>query len=375
MVTKIFKKDLARGLGIVARAATKNDAELSILSNVLLTVDKGRLRLSANDLELSISYWVDAQIIEDGDGIAVPVHALTDLIKALPNDIITLTVNPKTQTLNVCCGQSVADIKGIDAEEFPPMPVADLEDGLDLNVSDMKEIIRQVVFAASTNDPRPVLQGVLVNMTENNLTFAATDGFRISVKKIELSSPVQEPASIIIPARALGELARIAVDGKETIRMILPPGRGQVIFHMKNAELVSKLIDGNFPDYEVFFPKNFRTTVTLSTAAFLKACKQAEIIIRKPYMVYINILPKTEGLGKVEIFAQSKEIGTSDTALDATIAGEGLVIAFNVRYLREALEAITSPNVSLQVNTRNSPAMISPTDNTDFMHAIMPMWM
>jgi len=373
MKVNVSQQQLAHGLSIVSRAVSPRST-LPVLANILLTTDEGRVRLSATNLELGISCWIGAQIIEDGDGLTVPARTFTDLINTLPSDTVTLNVNSKTQTLNVRCGQNNTDIKGIDAQEFPPMPVADIEDGIDLNVSDMKEIIRQVVFAASTEDARPVLQGVSVTMAENILTLAATDGFRISVRKAALSNPVRKPASIIIPARALAELARIAADGEEIIHMILPPGRGQVIFHMKNTELVSQLIDGNFPDYKAILPKSFRTTVILSTAAFLKACKQAEIIAREgTNTIRLNIQPKTDGPGSVEISAQSEETGTSDIALDAAIEGEGLVIAFNVRYLREVLEVITTPSVSLQVNTSNSPGMITPTDTTEFLHVVMPM--
>jgi DNA polymerase-3 subunit beta len=179
----------------------------------------------------------------------------------------------------------------------------------------------------------------------------------------------------IIPARALSELARIATEGDQNITMIIPPGRGQVIFHMKDTELVSQLIDGNFPDYKVIVPRTFKTRTVVSTPALLKACRQAEIIAREGTNVArMNTMPAGDMKpGIVEISAQSEETGSSESKIDATIEGIPLLIAFNVRFLREVLEVIKTPNVSVETNAANTPAMIRPVGDDHFSHVIMPM--
>lgn len=372
MRASVSQQQLAHGLGIVSRAVSPRST-LPVLGNVLVATDEGRLRLSATNLELGISCWIGAQIAEDG-AITVPARTFTDLVGALPNDTVTLTVNNRTQSLNVHCGTNSTEIKGIDAQEFPPMPAPDLKEGIELNVSDFKEMIQQVAFAASTDEARPVLQGVVMGVAGNEVTLAATDGFRISIRKAVLSNPSSRPLNAIIPARALSELARIATDAAQNITMVLPPGRGQVLFHLKDAELVSQLIDGNFPDYKAIVPRTFKTTSILSTAGFLKACKQAEIIAREgTNVVRLNLSPGGDKPGQVEISAQTEETGSSEVVLDASIDGQGLVIAFNVRFLREALEVIKTPNVALETNANNTPGLLRPVGEESFLHVIMPM--
>lgn len=253
------------------------------------------------------------------------------------------------------------------------MPVPDLVEGVALNVADFKEMIQQVVFAVSSDEARPVLQGVLMTITSSDVTLAATDGFRISVRKAALSNPVR-PVTAIIPGRALAELARIAADGEETLTMVVPQGRGQVIFHLKDAELVSQLIDGNFPPYQSIVPRSFKTHTILSTGAFAKACRQAEIIARDGNnVIRLSLYPHGDAPGEVEINAQTEETGNSEVKLDATIDGPTLVIAFNVRFLREVLDVIHTPNVALETNANNTPALVRPVGDEDFQHVIMPM--
>ena len=322
MKVTVSQQQLAHGLGLVSRAVSPRST-LPVLANILVTTDEGRLRLSATNLELGISGWIGAQITEDG-AITVPARTFSDLINALPNDNVELTVNHKTQTLNVHCGASNTDIKGIDAQEFPPMPIPDLTEGVNLKMADFKEMIQQVAFAASNDDARPVLQGVMLTMENETITMAATDGFRISVRKASLPQPIAQKTAAIIPARALNELARIAQDGSQIMTMIIQPSRGQVLFHMKDVELISQLIEGNFPPYDVIVPKNYKTRSTVTTSAFLKACRQAEIIARDGNnVIRLNILPGTTTPGQLEISAQSEETGSSEIVVDANVEGAG----------------------------------------------------
>jgi len=372
MKVSVQQQHLAHGLGVVARAVSPRST-LPVLANILVTTDEGRLRLSATNLELGISCWIPTQIAEEGS-ITVPARTFSDLVSALPSDMVQLSLNSRTQTLTVQCGSNVTDIKGIDAQEFPPMPIPDLADGVSLEVSDFKEMIQQVVFAASTDDARPVLQGVLMTINDNEVTLAATDGFRISVRKALLANPIRQSLSVIIPGRALSELARIATDGDQTLTMNIPSGRGQVVFRLKDSELVSQLIDGNFPDFRAIIPRSSKTHTVVSTPGFLKACKQAEIIAREGNnVIRMNILPQSDEPGVVEISAQSEETGTSDVKVEANIDGPALLIAFNVKYLREVLDVIKTPSVALETNQNNTPATIKPIGDDDFVHVIMPM--
>jgi len=372
MKASVTQQHLAHGLSIVSRAVSPRST-LPVLANVLLATDEGRLRLSATNLELGITCWIPAQIQEEGS-ITVPSRTFVDLVGTFPPDMVNLALDARTQTLNVACNSSVHEIKGIDAQDFPPVPVPDLSEGIDLDLTSFKEMIQQVAFAASVDEARPVLQGVKMEVTDNVLTLAATDGFRISVRKQTLVNPIKQNFSIIIPARALNELARIAGENDKNVTMVVPSGRGQVIFHLKDAELVSQLIDGNFPDYRAILPKSYKTRTVVSTPAFLKACKQAEIIAREGNnVIRLNVLPEESGPGRVEINSQTEETGKSDIQMEAEIEGGAILIAFNVKFLREVLDVVRSPKVALETNTNNAPGVIHPVGDDDFVHVIMPM--
>jgi DNA polymerase-3 subunit beta len=372
MKLTVSQTQLAHGLGIVTRAVSPRST-LPVLGNILIATDEGRLRLSATNLELGITAWIGARVEEEGS-TTVPARIFTDLVSTLPGDKVNLALNTRTQTLNIQSGTSNFDIKGISAEEFPPMSSPDLSTGVELNVSDFKEMIQQVSFAASGDEARPVLQGVLMEITGNQLSLAATDGFRISVRSAEISTSVSSPVKVIIPARSLSELARIAVNGDETVTMVVPPDRGQAIFHLKDAELITQLIEGKFPDYKAIIPHSFKTRTVISTAEFLKACRQAEIIAREGnYVIRLTLKPQEDGPGTVEFSTQSEEMGSGEVIVDANIEGPELVIAFNVRFMSEVLEVIGSPNTVLETNANNTPGMISPVGSETYQHVIMPM--
>jgi DNA polymerase-3 subunit beta len=373
MKVSVLQENLAHGLNIVSRAVSPRST-LPVLGNVLVATDEGRLRLSATNLELGITCWIGVKIEEDGS-TTVPARTFTDLVSTLTNDRVEMTLNVRTQSLNVHSGASDTEIKCIDAQEFPPMPPPDLDDGMEINVTDFKEMIHQVVFAASSDEARPVLTGVLLTAQGNEISLEAADGFRLSMRKAELTSPISRPIKAIIPARALGELGRIAGDGDEVIHMTLPPGRGQVVFRLKEIELVSQLIEGSYPDLQQVVPQAHQTRTVLSTSAFLKACRQAEIFAREgSHIARIDIKPAGElEPGTVEISGQSEETGSNQSVIDATIEGPPLLVAFNVRYLREVLDVFKTPNVILETTGDTSPGVFKPAGEDNFLHVIMPM--
>ena len=373
MKVSVLQENLAHGLSIVSRAVSPRST-LPVLGNVLVATDEGRLRLSATNLDLTITCWIGAKIAEEGS-TTVPARTFTELISTLSDKQVDMSLTVRTQTLNVRCGASNTDLKCIDAQEFPPLPVPDLETGIPLNVADLKEMIQQVAFAASSDDARPILNGVQVAVRGDGITLSAADGFRLSIRKAEISSPVARPISAVIPARALIELARISSDGDQLITMIIPAERSQVIFHMKNAELVSQLIEGAYPDLEQLIPRSYKTRAVLSTSSFLKACKQAEIFAREgSHIARVNIEDGGElQPGRVEISGQSEETGYNQTVIEATIEGLPQLIAFNVRFLREVLDVIKTPNVAIETTSDTSPGVIKPVGEENFLHVIMPM--
>jgi len=372
MNVSVSQKHLAHGLSIVSRAVSPRST-LPVLANVLIATDEGRLRLSATNLEMGITCWIGAKIEADG-ATTVPARTFSDLVNTLSDQRVDLSLGAGL-TLQVECGPSSTSVKCIDAEEFPPMPVADMSGGIVINVADFKEMIQQVAFAASSDEARPILTGVLVQVEGEEMTLSATDGFRLSVRKARLSAPAPAPMRVVIPARALSELARIAGDGEETLTMMLLENRNQVVFRLKDVELVTQLIEGNYPDVTQIIPRSYQTRAVLSTSAFLKACKQAEIFAREGSLIArLNILPGGEMQpGTVEISGQSEEIGSSRNLVEASIEGPPILIAFNVRFLRDVLEVISSPNVALETTRDDAPGILRPIGDEQFLHVIMPM--
>ena len=374
MKVTVLQENLARGLSMVSKAVSPRST-LPVLANILIASDEGRLRLSATNLEMGITCWIPARIDEEGS-TTVPARTFSDLVSTLPSDQVLLKLDPSTQTLNVRGGTSTNDIKCIDAQEFPPLPVPDFDGAVQINVGDFREMIHQVAFAASSDEARPVLMGVLVQVDKDKLTMAAADGFRLSVRKAVLSTPSPNPVSAIVPAQALKELARVATDSEEPIYMVMPKGRGQVVFRVKDVEVVSQLIDGTFPDFQQIIPRSYKSRTLVSTSSLLKACKQAEIFAREGSNVArLNIKSAQSEMqpSEVEISATSEETGKNETIVEATVDGTGLLIAFNVKFLREALEVIRTPNVALETSAPNAPGVVKPVGDDQFLHVIMPM--
>ncbi|MBN2554906.1 MAG: DNA polymerase III subunit beta [Anaerolineales bacterium] len=373
MKVSCLQENLSRGLNIVARAVAPRST-LPVLGNVLLATDQGRLRLSATNLEMGITCWIGAKVSEDGS-TTVPARTFVDLINTLPGQQVDMELTVRTQTLNVRSGSYNNDIKCIDAQDFPPMPPQEIDGGLELNIGELREMISQVSFAASLDDARPVLTGVLLEIEDGEMTFAAADGFRLSVRKAHLPSPAAGPVKAIIPAKALSELARILGEDDKTVAMLLPPNRGQVIFRTKNMELVSQLIEGTFPDYRGIIPASFSTRSILPKAEFLQACKAADIFAREAaHSARLNIQPGLDsGPGRVEVSATAAETGSNEIPVDASIEGEAMEIAFNVRFLMDVLSAISAPSIALETSGPSAPGVLKPVGRDDFLHVIMPM--
>ena len=368
-----LQENLSKGLAIVSRAVATRST-LPVLSNILMATDEGRLKLSATNLEVGINCWIGAKVDEDG-ATTVPARLLTDFVNSLPPERIDAQLVTRTQTLNLRCANSEANIKGIDAQEFPLIVALSEESGMDLEPEVLREMINQVSFAAAGDDSRPVLTGVLADISGTRLTMAAADGFRLSVRSTDLPTAAPSAASVIIPARALQELARISAEESSPIRMTIAANRSQVFFRMTNVDLVSQLIEGSFPDYKQIIPKSYATRTVVDVGRLLNATKIASLFARDAANVLrLHISPGDQGMGgKVTISATSAEVGDNVSEIEAAIEGNPVEIAFNARYLVDVLSVISSPQVVLETSSPSSPGVLKPAGQQDFVHVIMPM--
>jgi DNA polymerase III subunit beta len=376
MKISCLQENLAKGLSTVGRAVAARST-LPVLSNILLETDEGRLRLAATNLEIGISCWIGASIEEEGR-ITVPARLLTEFVSSLPPAQIDMELAERTQSLNLKCARYEANIKGIDASEFPEVPTAETIGGrnsLHLNADTFRQMIEQSVFAAATDESRPILTGVLAKFHQGGLTLASADGFRLAVTSADVGVDLDESAKVIIPARALSELVRISDGDEETIELVITPNRNQILFHLGNTDVVSQLIEGNFPDYNQIVPKSHSTRTVVSTQELLKTVKVAFLFARDAAnIVRFNIVPGSELTpGQIVITGTSAELGDNVGEVDATTEGEGIEIAFNARYMIDALSVVGTSEVALETSTSSSPGVIRPVGGSDFLCVIMPM--
>jgi DNA polymerase III subunit beta len=373
MKVSCLQENLAKGLSTVSRAVAARST-LPVLSNILLSTDESRLKLSATNLEIGINCWIGAKVEQEG-ATTVPARLLSDLVNSLPPERIDLELITRTQTLNLKSGRFEANIKGIDAQEFPIIIVPDENDRVSIDPDLLRQMIDQVAFAAATDESRPVLTGVLAELAPDKLTFAAADSYRLSVRSIPLEHGPQQPMSVIIPARALQELRRISGEEDKPVEMLLAPNRSQVFFHMNDVDLVSQLIEGTFPDYRQIIPKTANTKTTVNTSDFLKAVRMAFIFARdSANIMRLQITPGgSMGPGRMTVMATSSEHGDNVSELDATVEGAPIEVAFNARYLLDALGVIDTAQVMLETRDLGSAGVIRPVGGGDFVHIIMPL--
>ncbi|HVB72905.1 MAG TPA: DNA polymerase III subunit beta [Ktedonobacteraceae bacterium] len=369
------QQDLSRGLSAVSHAVS-NRSTLPILSNILLATDAGRLKLSATNLEIGINCWVDAQIQEEGS-TTIPAKLLTDLVSRLPQAPVDLAVTDGSNTLSVKAQGNNANIKGMDASEFPLIPSAEGgEPPVMLDAVLLKEMIAEVAFAAADDDSRPVLTGVLVQVSDEKITFAAADAFRLAVRVASLPGDDHPRGDILIPARTLTELARI-LPAEGPVEMIVTPNRSQVLFHTPQLDLVSRLIEGAFPNFRQIIPKEHSTRAVVETKLFAEAAKRAELFARdSSNITRVKINPGgNDGLepGAVTVEATAEDLGDNTSVLNAAVDGPEMQIIFNVKYLSDVLAVIGSQEVALEANSATKPGVIRPIGEHDYTYVIMPM--
>ncbi len=370
-----LQENLNRGLNVVGRAVATRTT-LPITNNVLLATEKSRLKLAATNLEMAISCWIGAKVEEEG-AITVPARLLIEFINSLPSDKVSISLIPQTKTMELKCARFEARISGIDAKDFPPIPKVGEGIGTKAEVGDLCQGITQVVFAAATEESRPVLTGVDAEFEGDSVTLAAADGFRLAVYKLPLATPVSQKAKVIIPARTLAELNRLIGDQEEAVEVMVDPNKSQALFRLKDIELVSQLVQGSFPNYGQLIPQSYNTRVVVDVAAFLRAAKTASIFARDGSgIVRLVMTPGGELTpGKMTISARSEEIGEDVGEIDAIVEGEEAKIAFNGKYLIDVLSVLDEKGqVALETTNPSSPGVIRPVGVDNYIHVVMPMF-
>ena len=374
MQLTVQQEDLHRGLSAVSRAVPAR-SPLPIAGHILLEARDQSLTLSATDAEtIAITYRIDAGVEEPG-AITLPSRLLSDFVASLPQQPISLALAERSRQVSLSCARNEASIGGQSADDFPPIPPVEDGDSLTLDSSALRRAINQVVFAAATDNSRPVLTGVHFGIKGAQLRLAAADGFRLAVHTMDLEdAPAEREA--IVPARALGELSRILAEVNGPVEMRFNPVGTQVLFDLGHATLSATLLQGTFPNYDQLIPSSHATRTEIAVAEFMRETRIASIFARDGSgIVRLVATPGEDSApGRLLITARAEELGNNEGELDAMVDGEEAKIAFNSRYLTEVLQVIDADRVAVETSSPSSPGVLRPVGDDRYTHVVMPMF-
>ncbi|MCZ7547402.1 MAG: DNA polymerase III subunit beta [Anaerolineae bacterium] len=363
-----------------ARRFVATRTALRALACVHLKAEDGRLQVEATNLEIGVRLAVPARVEHPGVALCAPTIALADLVKTLPPDQVTLRLDAETATATLLCGDTSATLKGVNADEFPVIaPAAEGDFLFQTPPGDLKAAARLVTFAASADQSRPALAGVFVFVDGAALTLVAADGFRLAVRALAHTGAGAERREFLIPARALDEVVRVFSEGENDVRCTLLADGKQAAFTDGEVDVVAQLLDHAYPGYAAIIPETTATRVVIARADLLQACRRADVFARDSlFTVRLHIQPGASELvpGTVTVRASSAETGEEETTLPAAISGadEAVKIAFNGRFLAEALGALDAEQVALGVNEPGKAGVLKPVDKyTDYTYVQMPM--
>jgi len=359
------QENLIKVLNIAEKIVGRN-INLPILNNILLETDDGQLKISSTNLEIGLNYWMRGKIEKEGS-LSVPAKIITNFVMNLPKKNIELEA--KDNTLNLKCENYKAKIKGISAKEFPIIPKIEEEPSIILQSKEFKNAISQVISTTAVSETRPEITGIFIKTEIDKLTLVATDSYRLAEKKIQLKNPVEKSISVIVPKTTMNELIYIIGESQEPLKIAF--SQNQILFNYSNVNLISRLIDGQYPDYQQIIPKSFKIKASVKTDELKNAVKIAGFFTN----IQVNSIKlKFDPLNsKVEISAEAGEIGTSDSQIKAKIEGESIEIVFNYKYILDALNNILSNQVVLEMNDSSSPVLLKPEDDENYFYIIMPI--
>jgi len=361
------KKELNEGLQSVSRAVSGRST-LPILSNVMLEAKEGALRLLATDMELWMESRVAVEVAEEGT-ITIPAKVVSEVVGSLPEAKISLQAED-SKALTLACGHSQYVIQGMPAEEFPNPPRVGKETTLELPQAAFREVIKSVIFAASVDETRLILTGAQLAWDGQVLRLVATDMHRLAVNSITTGGKPEKELVVIVPSRALSEVMRcLASEGEEKISITV--GENQIVFNLGDLVVTSRLIEGQFPNWERVIPTESDKRVTADRAALATALKRAAIVARTE----ANKVTLRTNNGIMNILAESGEVGRAYEEVEIKLEGEDLEVAFNAEYLLDVMGVIETPAVEMGLTGPLSPGVIRPSGESAYLYVVMPMQM
>lgn len=361
MKLQVTQENLNKALGTVGRVANSRGT-LPVLANVLIKTVNNRLSIAATNLDIAITHYIGAKVAEDG-AITVPARLMQDFVSSLPAGVIDLNLDE--YRLGIATDQYQSVINGVSAEEFPVMPAIDGGKTWTIASDALKKSLQQVVMAASTDEARPVLTGVLLHSKDGKLFMAATDSYRLAEKQLG-DNP--EDVELLVPVSAMQDLLRIVSDFEGDVQVT--NDEQQILFRVGDVELVARLIEGRYPDYRKLIPQDFATTATLKRADLLNVTKVSSLFARESAgSITIHVDESTQNLS---IRSVASQLGENTATADAKVTGTG-AITLNSRYLLDALHALNGDEVVFGFNGKLEATVIRDPAATDYTHIIMPL--
>ena len=359
--TTCARDELLRGLGIVSRGVSTRTT-VQILAGILLEARAGKLSLAATDMELSLRTTIESNVESEGS-VVVPGRLLLDIARLLPEAEVALEHRLEEAVVEVRCGSASYRLHTYNAEDFPRLPGTEGIELYEVDRETLLETVSRVSRSASRDESRPVLTGVLVHFEPGKLVMAATDSYRLSVKETELEGSVPE-LEAIVPARALGELARIAAEGE---KLQLGVHENQVVFGTGDAWLTTRRIDGRFPNYKQLVPEAFEHEVALPREELLDVVRRVSVMAQRNSPLRLRFAD-----GELVVSAQTQDVGEARESLPASFTAEPLEIGFNAEFLRDGIDSVSGETVRLKLISPLRPAVLQ-GEADDFLYLIMPI--
>ncbi len=359
------QENLSEGLSIVSHLASKN-ANLPILNNILLRAEKGSIQLLATNLETGITRHIRGKVEQEGS-FTIPARVFSEYISLLGQE--NVTIEQEGNILHIRCAKTTTKLHGLPAEDFPVIPQVEKKDGYTCSAQELREAISQVIFAAAYDDARPEISGVLFRFAQKTLTLVATDSYRLAEKKITLSGGKNTEVSAIIPVRTLQELLRALSDGAEEVSVYLT--ENQILFSYQETELVSRLVDGQYPDYQQIIPTTHTTRLTALIKEFLQAAKATSLFSR-PGINDVTLALDPKGK-RVILEAANAQLGENKQEITAEIEGTENTIVFNSRYLLDGITNLGGDDLVFEMTNNASPGVLRPKKDSGYLYIIMPI--
>ncbi len=357
-------EELAEKLAVVGRGVSTRTS-VHVLTGILVTAENGRLTLAATDMELSVRLAFDAATESDG-AVVVPGRLLVDIARLLPPGGVTLEYRAEEGLAHLTCGPAAYDLNTFAAEDFPRLPELEGGDAFSIDRQAFLETVGRVSRAASRDESRPVLTGILVKFENGKLVMAATDSYRLSVKETELEGGPGRELEAIVPARALGELARIAQAAtSDAIEVGIQ--ENQIVFSVDGVTLTARRIDGQFPNYKQLVPESFESEVEVGREELLDVVRRTSLMAQRKSPLRLRFAE-----GELTVTAQTQDVGEARESLPVRYGGDPLEIGFNADFLREGLESVTDDKVRLKLISPLRPGLVQ-GEGDDFLYLIMPI--